>query len=48
MNKISQRQHEILEHFLARKQGLSIEELSEVLTISRTAVQQRLSQAQHC
>lgn len=40
MNKISQRQHEILEHFLARKQGLSIEELADALGISRTAVQQ--------
>ncbi len=40
MNKISQRQHEILEHFLSRKQGLSIEELAAALGISRTAVQQ--------
>ncbi|MFI3123046.1 MAG: HTH domain-containing protein [Methylococcales bacterium] len=40
MNKISQRQHEILEHFLAHKQGLSIDELTESLGISRTAVQQ--------
>lgn len=40
MNKISQRQHEILEHFLTRKQGLSIEELADALAISRTAVQQ--------
>ena len=40
MNKISQRQHEILEHFLAHKQGLSIDELADVLGISRTAVQQ--------
>jgi predicted ArsR family transcriptional regulator len=40
MNKISSRQHEILEHFLARKQGVCIEELADVLAISRTAVQQ--------
>lgn len=40
MNKISQRQHEILEHFLARKQELCIEELAAELSISRTAVQE--------
>jgi DeoR family suf operon transcriptional repressor len=40
MNKISQRQHEILKHFLARKSGLCIEELADKLEISRTAVQQ--------
>ncbi len=40
MNKISQRQHEILEHFLTHKRGLCIEELTDKLKISRTAVQQ--------
>jgi DeoR family transcriptional regulator, suf operon transcriptional repressor len=40
MNKISQRQHEILEHFLARKKELCIEELAAELGISRTAVQE--------
>jgi predicted ArsR family transcriptional regulator len=40
MNKISQRQHEILEHFLTHKRGLCIEELADKLEISRTAVQQ--------
>lgn len=40
MNKISQRQHEILEHFLARKKELCIEELALELGISRTAVQE--------
>ena len=40
MNKISQRQHEILKHFLTHKRGLCIEELADKLEISRTAVQQ--------
>ncbi|MDD5227540.1 MAG: transcriptional regulator [Methylococcales bacterium] len=40
MNKISSRQHGILEHFLVLKQGLSIEKLADALAISRTAVQQ--------
>lgn len=40
MNKVSQRQHEILEYFLAHKRGLCIDELADKLEISRTAVQQ--------
>jgi predicted ArsR family transcriptional regulator len=47
MNKINQRQHDILEHFLTHKQGLSIEELADVLGISRTAVQQHFIALEH-
>lgn len=35
-----QRQHQILEHFLVDKNGLCIDEFTNVLNISRTAVQQ--------
>jgi predicted ArsR family transcriptional regulator len=38
--KISSRQHQILEHLLANRNGLSVDELAKVLDISRTGVQQ--------
>ena len=38
--KISPRQHQILEHLLENRNGLSVDELAKVLDISRTGVQQ--------
>ncbi len=38
--KISSRQHQILEHLLENRNGLSVDELAKVLDISRTGVQQ--------
>jgi Predicted transcriptional regulator len=38
--KISSRQHQILEHLLENRNGLSVDELAKVLNISRTGVQQ--------
>ncbi len=38
--KISSRQHEILEHLLNNKSGLSIDELAIKLDVSRTAIKQ--------
>ena len=38
--KISPRQHQILEHLLENRNGLSVDELAKVLGISRTGVQQ--------
>lgn len=38
--KISSRQHQILEHLLENRKGLSVDELAKVLDISRTGVQQ--------
>lgn len=38
--KISSRQHQILEHLLANRNGLSVDELAKALDISRTGVQQ--------
>ncbi len=43
MNKIGQRQHDILEYFLHHKKGLCIEDLYFELGISRTAVQEHFS-----
>jgi DeoR family suf operon transcriptional repressor len=38
--KISSRQHQILEHLLESRNGLSVDELAKALDISRTGVQQ--------
>lgn len=38
--KINSRQHEILEHLLENRTGLSVEALATALSISRTAIQQ--------
>ncbi|MDP2097415.1 MAG: HTH domain-containing protein [Methylobacter sp.] len=38
--KISARQHQILEHLLENRKGLSVDELAKALDISRTGVQQ--------
>jgi DeoR family suf operon transcriptional repressor len=38
--KISSRQHQILEHLLENRNGLSVDELAKALDISRTGVQQ--------
>lgn len=38
--KISPRQHQILEYLLENRHGLSVDELAKVLNISRTGVQQ--------
>lgn len=38
--KISSRQHQILEHLLENRKGLSVDELAKALDISRTGVQQ--------
>jgi DeoR family suf operon transcriptional repressor len=38
--QISSRQHQILEHLLENRSGLSVDELAKVLDISRTGVQQ--------
>ena len=43
MNKIGQRQHDILEYFLIHKKELCIEDLYFELGISRTAVQEHFS-----
>lgn len=43
MNRISPRQHEILEYFLTRKKEVCIEELALELGISRTAVQEHFN-----
>lgn len=40
LQKISPRQHQILEHLLANRNGLSVDELAKALDISRTGVQQ--------
>jgi DeoR family suf operon transcriptional repressor len=40
LQPISSRQHQILEHLLANKKGLSVDELAKMLDISRTGVQQ--------
>ncbi len=40
LQKISSRQHQILEHLLANRNGLSVDELAKALDISRTGVQQ--------
>lgn len=40
LQKISSRQHQILEHLLESKNGLSVDELAKALDISRTGVQQ--------
>ncbi|TAN69354.1 MAG: HTH domain-containing protein [Methylobacter sp.] len=40
LQKISSRQHQILEHLLENRNGLSVDELAKVLDISRTGVQQ--------
>ncbi len=38
--KISSRQHQILEHLMVNRNGLSVDELAKLLDISRTGVQQ--------
>jgi predicted ArsR family transcriptional regulator len=43
MEKISARQHEILEHLLNNKIGLSIDELATKLDVSRTAIKQHFA-----
>jgi len=43
MDKISARQHEILEHLLNNKTGLSIDELASKLDVSRTAIKQHFA-----
>jgi len=43
MEKITARQHEILEHLLNNKIGLSIDELASKLDVSRTAVKQHFA-----
>ena len=43
MNKIGQRQHDILAYFLTQKKNLCIEDLYFQLGISRTAVQEHFS-----
>ncbi|TAK64104.1 HTH domain-containing protein [Methylobacter sp.] len=40
LQKISSRQHQILEHLLENRKGLSVDELAKALDISRTGVQQ--------
>ncbi len=40
LQKISSRQHQILEHLLESRNGLSVDELAKALDISRTGVQQ--------
>ena len=40
LQNISSRQHQILEHLLANRNGLSVDELAKLLDISRTGVQQ--------
>jgi len=40
LQKISPRQHQILEHLLESRNGLSVDELAKALDISRTGVQQ--------
>ncbi len=40
LQKISSRQHQILEHLLENRNGLSVDELAKALDISRTGVQQ--------